>query len=103
MQGPSINLADTTPVVCPECGGQVFNQAFIIREVSPLLTGTGEPGLIPVTVFECVKCHHVPEKFLPLELQDDSNCFEDKVDWRENQDEDSGEEDQPSGKVIKMF
>ena len=66
---PQTSLADTTPVVCEKCGGEIFEQGLILREVSPLMTGTGQPGIIPVPVFLCAKCGHVNSKFLPEELK----------------------------------
>lgn len=66
---PPVDLANTTAVTCSVCGGEVFEQGMILREVSALLTGTGQPGIIPIPVFICSKCGHVPEQFLPKELQ----------------------------------
>lgn len=64
-----VNLKDTEEVVCPKCGGKVFNQGLMLRKVSALLTGTGQPGLIPITVFECTNCHEVLNEYLPEEFK----------------------------------
>lgn len=69
LGNPGISLHDTTAVTCSKCGGEVFEQGVLLREVSALLTGTGEPGLIPIPVFICSKCGHVEERFLPVELR----------------------------------
>ena len=64
-QMPQVDLRNTEEVVCPKCGGKVFNQGLMLRKVSPLLTGTGQPGLIPIPVFECVNCHEILSEYLP--------------------------------------
>lgn len=68
-KGMSINLTDTEPIFCENCGGELFDQALLLRKVSSFLTGTGQSGLVPVSVFECTKCHHVLKEFLPDELK----------------------------------
>lgn len=73
LGGPRINLGDTNAVKCEMCGYHVFEEAVMLREVSPLLTGTGQKGIIPVPVFTCHKCGHVNEQFLPVELQNSRN------------------------------
>lgn len=70
LGGPRISLADTSTVVCEACGGKVFEQAVMIQKVSALMTGTGQPGIIPIPVFMCSKCGHVNAEFLPQELKD---------------------------------
>lgn len=68
---PQFGLSDTTAVQCEACGNEVFEQALILRKVSPILTGNGQPGIVPVPVFICSKCGHVNKEFLPRELQSD--------------------------------
>lgn len=69
MSGPSINMSKTEPVKCPKCGKQAFTQSMLLRRIDPLLTGTGQPGLVPVMVFECTNCHAILEEYLPEELK----------------------------------
>ena len=69
LGGPQISLGDTKAIKCDVCGCEVFDQGVMLREVSALLTGTGQPGLLPIPVFICSKCGHVNEQFLPKELQ----------------------------------
>lgn len=69
LGAPQLSLADTTPVKCEACGGEVFEQALMLRKVSPILTGNGQPGIVTVPVFICSKCGHVNQEFLPRELQ----------------------------------
>ena len=65
----SLNIADTKPVVCEKCGGEIFAQGLMLREVSAILTGTGKPGAVPIPVFYCVECKHVNKMFVPEELR----------------------------------
>ena len=71
-----VNLEQTESVTCDKCGGKVFEQAFVFQKVSPLLTGTGQPGLVPIPVFRCVECGHINEEFIPAELKGSFNSNE---------------------------
>lgn len=65
---PQVQLAETEPIFCEKCGGSTFQEALMMRRVSPLLTGTGQPGIVPIPVFMCTECGHVNKDFLPKEL-----------------------------------
>lgn len=67
---PKLALSDTMGVTCDECGHSIFEEGLIIRRVSQFLTGTSQPGMIPIPVFACKKCQHVNVEFLPRELKD---------------------------------
>ena len=69
MPQPKIGLDQTTAVKCEKCGCETFIEAVMLRKVSPILTGTGQPGIIPIPTFVCVKCSHVNTEMLPKELQ----------------------------------
>ena len=73
LGAPSFTLKDTEAVKCELCGGEVFDQGVMLRRVSPILTGNGKPGIVPVPVFICSKCGHVNKEFIPQELQSESN------------------------------
>ena len=61
----NIDFSQTTPVVCEECGHEHFIQVNMMRKLSPMLSPTGQPALIPIPVFACAKCSHVNEEFMP--------------------------------------
>jgi hypothetical protein len=61
----NIDISQTTPVVCEKCGHEHFVNVNIIRKLSPMLSPTGQPALIPIPVFACAACGHVNEEFLP--------------------------------------
>jgi len=65
----NIDITQTTPVVCDECGGEHFTQVTLMRKLSPMLSPTGQPALIPIPVYACCKCGHVNDEFQP---KDDS-------------------------------
>lgn len=71
MQQHNINvdITQTTGVKCEECGGIYFDQSLVLRKASAILTGTGQPGYVPIPVFSCKKCGHVNSEFLPKEIQ----------------------------------
>ena len=61
----NIDLSQTSIVACEKCGHEHFAQVSLLRKLSPMLSPTGEPTLIPIPVFACTKCNHVNEEFLP--------------------------------------
>lgn len=69
IQQPKINLDQTTAIKCEKCGCEVFTEGVVLRKVSPILTGTGQPGVIPIPVFYCTECGGVNKEMLPRELQ----------------------------------
>ena len=60
---PNVSLERTTPITCESCGNDTFTQALFLRRVSPLLTGTGKQGVIPVPTFVCSACNYINEEF----------------------------------------
>ena len=42
----------------------IFEEGLIIRRVSQFLTGTSQPGMIPIPVFACKKCKKVFRKHI---------------------------------------
>lgn len=64
-----ISLDQTSEVKCEECGSTTFSNSLMLRKVSGLLTGTGQPSYIPIPVFTCVGCNHINEEFLPREVK----------------------------------
>ena len=64
----NVDISQTRPVVCDECGGIYFQEVLHIRKVSGLITGTGKTSYIPIPVFQCTNCNHVNEEFLPNEV-----------------------------------
>jgi len=64
-----IDIKLTTPLVCDSCGGEIFTEALMFRKVSALMTDNGKQGLLPISVYACIKCHSTHKEFIPLELR----------------------------------
>ncbi len=60
----NIDLKNTDNIKCEECENETFVPAFIIKQISALMSPTGQETLVPVQVFKCSKCDHINEKFL---------------------------------------
>jgi hypothetical protein len=58
-----------TPVVCENCGGEHFTEGVMLREVSPLISGSPEPKLAPIPIFICLNCKEVLQKTLHESLR----------------------------------
>jgi len=57
-----VALEDTDPVVCSkeECEGQVFEQAVMLRRLSPLSPkSNGQEQIIPMAVMVCKACGEI--------------------------------------------
>ena len=60
-----IDIKQTTEMKCEECGCTYFNEAYMIRKASKLLTGAAQDTIIPIPVMRCADCGHVNELFKP--------------------------------------
>ena len=63
-QNFNVDLSSVDNVKCNECDNETFVPAFIIKQVSALMSPTGKETLGPIQLFKCSKCGHVNEKFL---------------------------------------
>ena len=70
--GLNIDFNQTTAVKCESCGNETFQQVYRMRKLSALLSPTGQPTMIPVQVFACVKCGHINPEVLPKEETNDT-------------------------------
>lgn len=69
QMSPELDIKQTEPVICEKCKGTIFTDVLMLREVSALLTKSGQPGYIPIQVFSCIACNHVNKQFIPVELR----------------------------------
>lgn len=60
---PAINLAQTSKYTC-ECGNGRFDQQFIARKASALLTGNGQTAYIPIPIFVCSECGDIAKDLI---------------------------------------
>lgn len=75
---PNDILSKTKPIVCEQCGCQIFTEGLILRKVSRILTGDDTDSVCPIHVFVCSKCGHVNKEFIPTILQEESKEVEKK-------------------------
>lgn len=68
VQTPQIDITQTFKVECI-CGHSVFETSFVIRKASALITGTGQEGIIPITLFTCKKCGEILKDTIPPEIR----------------------------------
>jgi uncharacterized Zn finger protein len=59
------DLENAKDLSCEKCGGITFTQVFLIKQISRLLSPTGEEINIPLQTFACNSCGHVNKDFLP--------------------------------------
>lgn len=62
----NIDINQTYPIVCSECGNNVFIQAYYMRKVSAVIAG--EESILPIPVFECSQCGNINEEFKPKDI-----------------------------------
>lgn len=57
-----VNMADRNAIltspnqVCDKCGNYFFNESYVLKEVSVLLSPTGKNELVPIPIWICSKC-----------------------------------------------
>lgn len=66
----NLRLDQTTAIKCHDCGAETFNQTFLLRKISALLSPTGQESLMPIPVFECSQCGAVLQETLPKEMNE---------------------------------
>jgi len=59
----NIDISQTEEIVCDECNHNTFQQVFLMRKVSAVIAG--QESVLPISVFECGRCGHVNELFMP--------------------------------------
>ena len=59
-----VDLAQAETMKCEKCTNYLFIQSFVLKRISALVSPTGEEGLIPIQVYSCGNCGHVPSSLL---------------------------------------
>lgn len=55
-------IINSKNVVC-SCGSKIFKQAFVLKNLSKLVSTTGRDEIIEIPVFVCAKCGEVPDVY----------------------------------------
>ena len=69
----NIDLSSSTPFGCEECGHDTFHTVYKLRQISALMSPSGEDMLVPIQAFACSKCNHINKEFLPKDLPEDDS------------------------------
>jgi DNA-directed RNA polymerase subunit RPC12/RpoP len=66
---PKLDLKASKPMVCTDCGFDIFVSGAKFRTISRLVTSTPQDVIIPIDVYLCGDCGKVNEKLLPEEIK----------------------------------
>jgi Ni,Fe-hydrogenase III small subunit len=66
---PQVDISTSKPMICGECGYDVFISGTKIRRISKLITGTPQDMIIPIDVFVCGNCGGVNQELLPEQIR----------------------------------
>lgn len=91
IKQPKIDISSSTPMVCPECGYDVFISGTKMRKLSRLAAGTPQDMIIPFDVLLCGQCGEVNDELLPTEVK--------ALEHKDKLEEDTKEEGN-GGKII---
>ena len=69
QQQLKIDFKNTTPIATPE-GNKIFQQGFILRQVSKFVVGADEDAVMPIQVFYDPKTNKLLESTIPIDLRD---------------------------------
>ena len=80
-QGRQINftvaeLNAMTNSKCPECEGETFMQAYLLKRVSPLIAQSGHVEVLPIQTFICTNCKH---QLSPKDVENEPTEPEEKL------------------------
>jgi len=64
-----INPNDLEDVGCDKCSSQCFEQTFLFKKLSAVLSPSGQETMIPLQIYRCADCGHINEIFLPKQTQ----------------------------------
>ena len=62
---PPFDMSTAEDVICEECENITFTEVIIIKKVSAIMSPTGKPIMAPIKTFQCAKCGHINEQFVP--------------------------------------
>lgn len=68
-QQPKIDLKKSKPMVCNECGFDIFVPGVKFRTISKIITGTPQDVMIPVDLYLCGECGKPKEELIPVEIR----------------------------------
>jgi uncharacterized Zn finger protein len=52
-------------VSCVSCNGKLFQEVYMFKKISAIVSPTGRDEMIPVVTYRCVECGDINPEFLP--------------------------------------
>jgi hypothetical protein len=72
QQQMNIDLNNTTPIICENCGNETFRPIFFLRKISRFLSPDGNERVVPIDSLACLECNHVNKDFKPIPLEENN-------------------------------
>lgn len=63
-QRMNVDLSQATDLHCSECNNRTFIPVFVLKRLSAIVSPNGQEMMVPVQLYECTKCHMIPDEFL---------------------------------------
>ena len=64
-QTPELDLSSAIDLACEECANITFSEVIIVKQLSAIMSPTGQEIMAPIKTFQCSKCGHLNEDFIP--------------------------------------
>jgi hypothetical protein len=65
---PKLDLSTSKPILCSECGYDVFLPGTKMRKISKLVAGTDQDVIVPFDILLCGNCGELLEEVIPREI-----------------------------------
>ena len=59
-----VDLGQAQTLQCEKCTNYLFITSFVLKKISALISPNGQEGIVPIQVYSCGNCAHVPAKLL---------------------------------------
>lgn len=66
---PKLDLSTSKPILCSQCGYDVFLPGTKMRKISKLMAGTDQDVVIPFEILICSNCGEILDEMLPAEIK----------------------------------
>jgi uncharacterized Zn finger protein len=59
-----VDLSQAETMKCDKCSNYLFITSYVLKRISALISPNGQEGIVPIQVYSCGNCGHVPSKLL---------------------------------------
>ena len=63
-QQVKVDLSEAETMKCDKCSNYLFITSYVLKRISALISPNGQEGIVPIQVYSCGNCGHVPSKLL---------------------------------------